>query len=108
MLPHRLPPGHHMNIRHMTLFHQKCRQDFYPSSNVKRFTVPNEKIPWTVEYPEYKPVVYTAAALKNKSWADPEINEPTFKPKWNAMDGNYSFSIPLIDKLKIKKLTMEK
>ncbi|KYM94301.1 PREDICTED: ADP-ribose pyrophosphatase, mitochondrial [Cyphomyrmex costatus] len=86
MLPHRLPPGHYMNIRHMISFHQKCRQDFYPSGNVKRFAVPDEKISWTVEYPEYKPVSYTATALKGKPWADPEINESTFKPKWNAVD----------------------
>lgn len=78
-----------MNTRCTRMLHQKCTQGLYPSSNIKRFTVPEEKIPWTVEYPEYKPVAYTAAALQGKPWADPDINEPTFKPRWNAIDGNY-------------------
>lgn len=83
------------------MFHQKCRQGLYPSSNVKRFTIPEEKVPWTVNCPEYKPVAYTAAVVKGKPWADPEINELTFKPKWNAIDGNYPFSIQSIDKFRI-------
>ncbi|XP_012226821.2 ADP-ribose pyrophosphatase, mitochondrial [Linepithema humile] len=76
-----------MNTRCMRMLHQKCRQGLYPFSNINRFAVPDEKVPWTVEYPEYKPVAYTAAALQGKPWADPEINEPIFKPKWNAVDG---------------------
>lgn len=78
-----------MSARHARMLHRKCRQSLYPSSSVKRFEVTEEKIPWTVEYPEYKPVAYTAAVLRDKRpWADPEIEEPTFKPKWNAVDGN--------------------
>jgi len=80
-----------MNTRCMKMLHQKCRQGLYPFSNINRFPVPEEKVPWTVEYSEYKPVVYTAAVVQDKPWADPEINEPIFKPKWNAMDGNYLF-----------------
>ncbi|KAL6266250.1 hypothetical protein P5V15_003111 [Pogonomyrmex californicus] len=76
-----------MNTRYVRMFHQKCRQGLYPSSNVKRFTVPEEKIPWTVDYPDYKPVAYTATVVKGKPWADPEIDEPTFEPKWNTVDG---------------------
>lgn len=79
-----------MNTRYTRMLHQKCTQGLYPASNIKRFPVPEEKIPWTVEYPEYKPVTYTAAVLQGKPWADPDINEPTFKPRWNAIDGNYS------------------
>lgn len=70
------------------MLHQKCRQGIYPLSNVKRFEVVDEKIPWTVEYPEYKPVTYTAPTVQGKLWSDPEINEPNFQPKWNAVDGN--------------------
>jgi len=87
-----------MSIRYVRMVHQKCRQSLYPFSNVKRFAVSEEKVPWTIDYPEYKPVAYTASVLEGKPWADPEINEPTFKPKWNAVDGNYPFSIHLIDK----------
>lgn len=99
-----------MNIRYVRMLHQKCRQDLYPFSNVKRFAVPEERIPWTVDYPEYKPVAYTATVVKGKPWADPEINEPTFKPKWNAVDGNYPTFIRLTGKFRtvvIEKLTIE-
>ncbi|KAL0117326.1 hypothetical protein PUN28_010288 [Cardiocondyla obscurior] len=68
------------------MLHQKCRQGLYPSSNIMRFAVLEEKVPWTVDYPEYKPVAYTAPVVKGKPWADLEINECTFKPKWNTVD----------------------
>lgn len=77
-----------MRTAYARMIHQKCRQGVYPSSNVKRFEVPEIKVPWTVEYPEYEPVKYTAPALKGKSWADPEISDDSFKPNWNTLDGN--------------------
>ncbi|EFN79849.1 ADP-ribose pyrophosphatase, mitochondrial [Harpegnathos saltator] len=70
------------------MLHHKCRQSLYPFSGVKRFEVTEEKIPWTVEYPEYKPVAYNADVLRDKPWADPDIQEAAFKPKWNTVDGN--------------------
>ncbi|XP_032686867.1 ADP-ribose pyrophosphatase, mitochondrial [Odontomachus brunneus] len=76
-----------MSVRHARMLHQKCTQGLYPSSSVRRFEVTKEKVPWTVEYPEYKPVAYTASILRGKPWADPEIKEPAFKPKWNTVDG---------------------
>ncbi|CAL7948347.1 unnamed protein product [Xylocopa violacea] len=68
------------------MIHHKCRQGFYAYNNVKRFEVPENKVPWSVEYPEYKPVEYTAVVLKGKPWADPEIGDVSFKPKWNTLD----------------------
>ncbi|CAD1477514.1 unnamed protein product, partial [Heterotrigona itama] len=70
------------------MIHYKCRQGFYPSSNVKRFEVPENKIAWDIEYSEYKPIEYTASNIKGKPWADPDIGEISFKPNWNAIDGN--------------------
>ncbi|KZC09975.1 ADP-ribose pyrophosphatase, mitochondrial [Dufourea novaeangliae] len=70
------------------MMHYKCRQSFYPSSNIKRFEVPENKVPWDIEYPEYKPAQHTASVLKDKPWADPEIGEPSFEPKWNSLDKN--------------------
>lgn len=70
------------------MIHYKCRQGFYPSSNVKRFEVPENKVAWNIEYPEYKPIEYTAPSLKGKPWADLEIDDISFQPKWNAVDGN--------------------
>ncbi|KOC67331.1 ADP-ribose pyrophosphatase, mitochondrial [Habropoda laboriosa] len=69
------------------MIHYKCRQGFYPSSNVNRFDVPENKVSWNIEYAEYKPVEYTAPVLKGKPWADPEISEVSFKPNWNSIDG---------------------
>ncbi|XP_043788550.1 ADP-ribose pyrophosphatase, mitochondrial isoform X1 [Apis laboriosa] len=74
----------HVFIR---MIHYECRQGLYPSSNIKRFEVPENKVAWNVEFPEYKPVEYTAALVKGKPWADPEIGEISFKPKWNSIDG---------------------
>nr|XP_003706314.2 PREDICTED: ADP-ribose pyrophosphatase, mitochondrial [Megachile rotundata] len=70
------------------MIHNKCRQGFYPSSNIKRFEVPENKVSWSVDYPEYTPVEYTAPAIKGKSWADPAIGENSFEPKWNSIDEN--------------------
>ncbi|XP_076636109.1 ADP-ribose pyrophosphatase, mitochondrial [Colletes latitarsis] len=68
------------------MMHYKCRQGIYPSSNVKRFEVPEDKVPWNVDFPEYEPVKYTASVLEGKPWADPEIEDASFKPNWNTFD----------------------
>jgi ADP-ribose pyrophosphatase len=56
-----------------------CKQIF-------RAEVPPHLKPWSVVWPEYKPVDFTID-LKNKPWADPELNDPKFQPKWNEEDG---------------------
>ncbi|XP_075538208.1 ADP-ribose pyrophosphatase, mitochondrial isoform X2 [Dermacentor variabilis] len=50
--------------------HAKCRGATYPGTDVQRLYVPENKVPWSVEWPDYKP---------------PEAN---FSPCWNALDGN--------------------
>ena len=77
-----------MRILLARMMHQKCRQGFYPSSSVQRFEVPENKVPWDIEYSEYKPVKYTASNLNGQPWADPEIGEDSFKPNWNSVDEN--------------------
>nr|XP_031836155.1 ADP-ribose pyrophosphatase, mitochondrial [Nomia melanderi] len=77
-----------MHINIVRMIHYKCRQSFYASSNVKRFEVPDSKVPWNVEFLNYKPVKYTASVLVGKPWADPEIGESSFEPKWNSLDGH--------------------
>ena len=67
--------------------HKKCIQGVYPSSSVKRFSVPVDKIPWNVKFPEYEPNEYTSTVVDGKPWADPDINDESFRPQWNAMDG---------------------
>lgn len=53
--------------------HIKCRSPIYPRSTVKRFPVPDEKVPWSIPYAEYEPHSYTASSIHGQPWADPEI-----------------------------------
>lgn len=69
------------------MIHQKCRQGIYPLSNIKRFDVPEDKVPWSTEFSNYDPVSYTAPGIQNKPWADPAIENESFNPKWNTLDG---------------------
>lgn len=73
--------------RIVKMIHQKCTQGVYPSSNVARFAVPVEKIPWNIEFAEYKPAEYTSTVVNGKTWADPDISDETFQPRWNSVDG---------------------
>lgn len=53
--------------------HQVARSSPYPGSSVQRFAVPDEKVPWSVEWKEYAPVNYTAPVVLSKpAWADVE------------------------------------
>ncbi|KAL9974194.1 hypothetical protein ACROYT_G011206 [Oculina patagonica] len=54
--------------------HQKARAIPYPQCAEKRFPVPDDKVPWEVDFPDYSPVSYTApVVLKKPSWADPDL-----------------------------------
>ncbi|XP_061189697.1 ADP-ribose pyrophosphatase, mitochondrial-like [Saccostrea echinata] len=70
--------------------HIKARCEIYPRSEVKRFPVPDEKVPWTVSFPDYKPVDYTAPSiLKRPVYADPDIRNEKVDPplNFNGCDG---------------------
>ncbi|XP_012277187.1 ADP-ribose pyrophosphatase, mitochondrial [Orussus abietinus] len=73
-------------MRFMKMIHQKCRGGYYPSSDVRRFEVPDDKVPWSVEFKEYDPPNYSSPALEGKQWADPDTRNPTFNPRWNSID----------------------
>uniref|UniRef100_A0A4X1V147 ADP-ribose pyrophosphatase, mitochondrial n=1 Tax=Sus scrofa TaxID=9823 RepID=A0A4X1V147_PIG len=50
--------------------------------------VPDEKVSWQVEWPEYQPVAYTSdSILTRPKWADPLVGERNFSPKFNEKDG---------------------
>lgn len=82
----RLPPS---GIQMASVrLHTKARQEY--RGGVKRFHVPDDKVPWLVDWPEYQPVDYTApSVLKGPVWADPDIRTtPPEKPlKFNSLDG---------------------
>lgn len=81
--------------------HYLCRNGLYPGTQIKRFKVADEYTSWienpdkptykaktaVPDWPEYAPVEYTSPTVPGKPWADPDISDSTFKPKWNAEDG---------------------
>ncbi|XP_048365454.1 ADP-ribose pyrophosphatase, mitochondrial isoform X2 [Sphaerodactylus townsendi] len=68
--------------------HNKARTSPYPGSKVERSEVPNNKVDWLTEWKAYSPVEYTApSVLAGPQWADPEIGDRTFSPKFNDKDG---------------------
>lgn len=51
----------------------KCRNREY-LGGVARTPVPDDKVAWTVSWPDYKPADYTApSVLKGPVWADPDF-----------------------------------
>lgn len=68
------------------MLHRKACSLIYPSSEQKRFVVPDEKIPWNIHFPEYNPPNFTAEVVKKKPvWADPDIQTKSFL--FNRVDG---------------------
>uniref|UniRef100_A0A3B4AVP1 ADP-ribose pyrophosphatase, mitochondrial n=1 Tax=Periophthalmus magnuspinnatus TaxID=409849 RepID=A0A3B4AVP1_9GOBI len=56
------------------VLHVKSRCPQYPGSQVKRCPVPDDKVEWSQNWPEYSPVSHTDPAVTKKpKWADPEI-----------------------------------
>ena len=50
-----------------------CRLHEY-QGGIKRFPVPEDKVSWQVDWPEYSPVDYTAPiVLSMPVWADPDF-----------------------------------
>lgn len=70
------------------MLHIKCRNNIYPRSNQQRLHVPDERVPWSKVWKNYHPPSFTMDYIKGKPWADPEIGNKNFNPKWNDVDGN--------------------
>ncbi|XP_070838001.1 ADP-ribose pyrophosphatase, mitochondrial [Chaetodon trifascialis] len=75
---HTMPPS--------AALHVKSRCSLYPGSEIMRFPVPDDKVEWSQNWPQYNPVSHTdPSVLKKPVWADPDIG--SFSPKFNAVDG---------------------
>ncbi|XP_037970686.2 ADP-ribose pyrophosphatase, mitochondrial [Plutella xylostella] len=74
----------------MIATHVKCRGGVYPRSTIQRVPVADDEVSWSTEVKEYDPPDYTAQSVIGKPWADLDIADPNFKPKWNSIDGNVS------------------
>ncbi|XP_053896501.1 transient receptor potential cation channel subfamily M member 2 isoform X3 [Malaclemys terrapin pileata] len=70
------------------LYHVSARNLLYPSSSTVRFPVPDEKVPWEVEFQIYDPPFYTADR-KEVAASDllRDSLEALSKINYNAMDG---------------------
>lgn len=66
--------------------HVACRNSVY-AKTIQRLAVPDESVLWSVDLDGYEPKFYEAPGLQGKPWADPKFDEPSFKPKYNALDG---------------------
>ncbi|RXM32084.1 Transient receptor potential cation channel subfamily M member 2 [Acipenser ruthenus] len=44
-------------------YHLNARQLLYPASSVKRFPVPDEKVPWEVQFDAYSPTIYNSDSV---------------------------------------------
>lgn len=71
----------------MNIFkHVVCRNKLY-ANVIQRFPVSDELILWSTNFNDYNPPFFEIEGLKEKPWADPDINDPSFKPKFNELDG---------------------
>ncbi|KAM5180438.1 transient receptor potential cation channel subfamily M member 2-like [Mantella aurantiaca] len=72
------------------LYHVNSRTLQYPGSNLTRYPVPDELVPWEVKFPEYIPPLYNGERNDRGSY-DPNTEMEQKNRKYNAMDGLYDF-----------------
>ncbi|GFR76765.1 transient receptor potential cation channel subfamily M member 2-like [Elysia marginata] len=55
--------------------HYKSRRSpYFCSPNIQRFSVPDEKVLWEIEFPEYNPPIFTSLDVQQQpSWADEDL-----------------------------------
>nr|XP_022916941.1 ADP-ribose pyrophosphatase, mitochondrial [Onthophagus taurus] len=70
------------------MVHYKCRNNKYPFTDIQRLIISDDLVPWNVENKNYNPPEYTSKSLENKPYADKNITDPSFNPKWNELDGS--------------------
>ncbi|KRZ76987.1 ADP-ribose pyrophosphatase, mitochondrial [Trichinella papuae] len=70
-------------------------EKYYYNTTIERGHVPKMYRSWSVDFPGYKPVAYTAECPKD-AICDPDIEDPNFNPRFNDYDGN-------VDRRRLKK-----
>ncbi|NXI16068.1 NUDT9 protein, partial [Irena cyanogastra] len=84
----RLHPVNMFSSYNVKFHHSKALTSPYPGSHIERSQVPEDKVGWLTEWKDYNPVEYTAkSVLAGPNWADPQINDEGFSPKFNERDG---------------------
>lgn len=66
------------------MIHFKCRNNVYASTKICRSPVSDNQISWMVPWNDYVPVEYNSDVLKNKPWADANVDGR------NKYERNYS------------------
>ncbi|XP_060098029.1 transient receptor potential cation channel subfamily M member 2 isoform X9 [Heteronotia binoei] len=93
VVPSRAPelkeyPEEEVSETFQTLYHVSTRNLSYPNSTAIRFPVPDEKVPWEVEFEIYNPPFYSE---ERKETDPPEFSRDTLenlsKINFNSMDG---------------------
>ena len=59
-----------------------CRNAKYPRSDIDRLHVPDDKVDWAVEWPDYSPPTFTSPAAIGKPWSDPEYRYGLLLNMW--------------------------
>ncbi|XP_072174396.1 transient receptor potential cation channel subfamily M member-like 2 [Diadema setosum] len=79
------------------MIHQKSRASPYPGTAIRRFPVPDDKVPWETDFPRYQPVEYTHKyVLAEPHWADvdlmkhPKNARPVLMYNQNDTNCNYN------------------
>ncbi|XP_073517307.1 transient receptor potential cation channel subfamily M member 2-like isoform X2 [Phyllobates terribilis] len=72
------------------LYHVNSRILQYPDSKVVRYPVPDELVPWEVEFPDYNPPLHNAERHDRGSY-DPAQELQQKKRKYNGVDGLLDF-----------------
>jgi hypothetical protein len=66
--------------------HHRARTNSYPMyKNVLRTPVNDIRVPWSYEWPQYKPTIFTAEEIYINPGADPGINPHTKNPFLNSL-----------------------
>ncbi|XP_072257010.1 transient receptor potential cation channel subfamily M member 2-like [Pyxicephalus adspersus] len=72
------------------LYHVNSRVLHYPDSRMIRHPVPDELVPWEVEFPEYNPPLYNAER-NDRGTYNPNTEMEQKKRKYNSVDGLFDF-----------------
>ncbi|CAI9616497.1 unnamed protein product [Staurois parvus] len=72
------------------LYHVNSRILQYPDSKITRYPVPDEFVPWEVEFPGYNPLLYHAERIDRGEY-DPKTEMEQKSRQYNVIDGLYDF-----------------
>ncbi|KAM4796298.1 transient receptor potential cation channel subfamily M member 2-like [Rhinophrynus dorsalis] len=72
------------------LYHVNSRVLLYPDSKVIRYPVPDEMVPWEVEFPHYDPPFYIAERNDRGDY-DPQAEVTQKNRRYNSLDGLLDF-----------------